>query len=960
MEALNSVFVEGAKSFVMFTCSRIKTFSKYEKNVRELEEGMVSLAEEKREIEEQINIARVEERTPRRQVIKWLRKVSEVENAVRPLLERPCEYADGTGSSMLHQYQQCCKVAAKLELVKELNSTHFDIVAPERCSPVKAVEKMEVPPLVGQQAISDIKKLLEILNEDGVRRIAVLGMGGIGKTTLVKKLNNELEFSSPSSFEIVIWVQVSMATDLSTIQAQVAKRIHLKLDPGDAPHRIANKILRRLELKRKILLILDDVWKEIDLDAVGIPSSDPCCKVLITTRSRDVCRQMTTDVSFQLDLMGEEDAWNLFVQSAGAVLKLDGIEAPARKFVSGFHGLPLVIKSLGKSMRDRPQIELWQNAYARWRCSSPLFQNIENEVFGPLKMSYYFLPNKIQKQCFLSCSMYPGNFSINVRELIQCWVSDELINENQSTNDIFSDGESLVERLKDLSLLDQDSKGTVKMHDIYRRLAIILSQTQEMYGFHCQSGLPFYQTPNESSRRVSFMGCRMEILKEFPINSQVTVLFLQGNPIKKIPNEFFHNIRSLRVLNLSETRITVLPSSFICLGELRSLFLRGCLLQKLPSLENMSKLLVLDLSNSRIRELPEGFRSLSNLRELNLSCTRFLKKIVAGSISGLVGLETLDMSFSAYNWNPEMNSDQRATFEELLSLDRLSILQIRLDSVECLVSASSWLKKLRRFDIQISPRNCNLNDHVAEQNEKKLVLRGVDFSQENIRYLLRITSSLDMLTCVGMNQRHWLSLSSLISLTISNCDVMICLISSERSSQNMFPKLQHLILDKLKNLATTVEGILRRGRCLTNLKTVQISDCPMLKEAISYAMLRHVQKLEEIKVNGCENMSCIIASGEHRETLPNLRVLEISNMANLRKICEGESVFPMLQRVQVSGCSGLRKLPLKISNLSNLKEIRGDWEWWNNLEWEDDVKNIFRQHFQAYPRNTYSRKRRYK
>ncbi|KAI3675522.1 hypothetical protein L1987_85112 [Smallanthus sonchifolius] len=133
-----------------------------------------------------------------------------------------------------------------------------------------------------------------------------------------------------------------------------------------------------------------------------------------------------------------------------------------------------------------------------------------------------------------------------------------------------------------------------------------------------------------------------------------------------------------------------------------------------------------------------------------------------------------------------------------------------------------------------------------------------------------------------MTLRHLLSLSSLISLTISNCNDIAHLISKERSPREVFPNLKHLVLEHLQSLETIVEGIIPRSKCLRNLTTIQVLDCPMLKGVVSYAMLRHVKKLEDIKVSGCENLSCIIESGEHEETLPNLRILEMHNMANLR------------------------------------------------------------------------------
>ncbi|XP_023760730.1 probable disease resistance protein At4g14610 [Lactuca sativa] len=110
------------------------------------------------------------------------------------------------------------------------------------------------------------------------------------------------------------------------IQTQIAKILHLKVEAGDTTHSLANIILRRLKMRveatrTNILLVLDDVWEKIDLDVVGIPSRDSCCKILLTTRSFDVCRDMFVDFPFQLSLMSKDDAWKLFVQSIGSVGK---------------------------------------------------------------------------------------------------------------------------------------------------------------------------------------------------------------------------------------------------------------------------------------------------------------------------------------------------------------------------------------------------------------------------------------------------------------------------------------------------------------------------------------------------------------------------------------------------------------------------------------------------------------
>ncbi|XWS11160.1 hypothetical protein CRYUN_Cryun38cG0059900 [Craigia yunnanensis] len=164
---------------------------------------------------------------------------------------------------------------------------------------------------------------MELFKGGENKRIAVWGMGVVGKTTLVRNLNNKLESSSlMEALDIVIWVTVSKDLDLKKVQSQIAKRLNLELDANDAIEERAKILLKRL-MKKKFLLILDDVWEQIDLDIVGVPQSDDQanCKVLLTTRHLDVCRAMMTNEEIKLDVLKEEASWNLFAQNAGDVVE---------------------------------------------------------------------------------------------------------------------------------------------------------------------------------------------------------------------------------------------------------------------------------------------------------------------------------------------------------------------------------------------------------------------------------------------------------------------------------------------------------------------------------------------------------------------------------------------------------------------------------------------------------------
>ncbi|PON61479.1 LRR domain containing protein, partial [Parasponia andersonii] len=370
--------------------------------------------------------------------------------------------------------------------------------------------------------------------------------------------------------------------------------------------------------------------------------------------------------------------------------------------------------------------------------------------------------------------------------------------------------------------------------------------------------------------------------------------------VRIIKAQCFVSPRATRVLNLSRTLITSLPNSVYQIRELRALLLRDFYaLEMLPKLGAFHELQVRDLCETRIRELPEGFGRLTNLRKLNLSRTHHLENIEAVSISGLSSLEILDMSFSAskLDMKRKVELEREATFDELITLERLSVLHIRLDSVGCLALGCNWLRQLRQFNIRISRRNCESSYLPAPLDEKRVILRGVNLLERSLEGLLCPAIALDLVTCRGIiglsdivAKKSLKGLSNLKSLTISSCDCLVSLLDGDVCSRSTLPNLERLTLSRLKNLKILLERISPRG-CLGRLKIIEVVDCPRLNSLISFALLRFVPNLEEINA----------------VTWRGLEIIEVSN------------------------CPKLLKLPLLAYDALSIKEIRGDSKWWNSL-----------------------------
>nr|XP_015897812.2 disease resistance protein At4g27190-like [Ziziphus jujuba var. spinosa] len=959
MASLEGIIFEASAYATTFIISNFSTLRNFHRNIKSLHDEIQKLSRQKKDIKENIDIARMEGKSPTARVIGWLERVETIECQVQKILEA----GQIDGCILFSKYKLSRRAEKKCNEVKHLiNSCSFSMVTANRKYPIKPVERLPAPLLAGHKAEEMLEQLMKFLNDEQITRVAIWGMGGVGKTTLAMNLNNKLECSSMEEpFDVVIWITVSKDLNLRRIQSEIACRLNLELDAEESTERRAYILRNRLSSSKKVLLILDDLWEKIDLNILGTPQGEgqANCKVVLTTRLLDVCREMMTSVDFKVDVLGEEEAWELFAEYAGDVVELENINPLARAIARECSGLPLAIKTMGKSMCRKKMIQLWKNTLHQLKRSTLHSGDIEKEVYRPLKLSYSSLP-KIAQWCFLYCSLYPENFSMKVSELIHCWTADGLIDENQTQDESFNNGIALIETLKDSCMLEEgDGLGTVKIHGVLRDVAIWISLNEKESGFFCKpsSGLQVLPEKLQNSfKRVSFMNNNISRLpSRLPGCFSLSVLFLQGNPLEKIPNGFFREVRTLRALNLSRTHITTLPRSVLQLGELRALLLRDCCyLEMLPQLGVLNKLRVLDLQGTRVRELPREMGTLTNLRELNLSHTQHLENIEAGSISGLSSLEILDMSFSAYKWDVKRNGGEGATFDELLSLERLSVLHIRLDTIDCLPLDSAWLIRLKEFNIRISPSRCDSNCLPAKYDEKRVILRGVNLLEIGLEGLYSNASALELVICGGIcglsdivGKRSLCGMPNLKSLTISNCDSITSLLDWERSLKSTLPNLEHLTLSHLKSLSTMLDGMVQRG-CLGRLKTIEVVGCPRLKKLISFALFRLVQNLEEIKVRDCRRMWQIIAAIDSSEMLPKLKIIELRDMASLRSICQRALAWPVLESIEVSNCPKLQQLPLLPCNASTIKEIRGDLRWWNNLKWKGSRDRLsFQQRFQA-------------
>ncbi|GFZ06589.1 hypothetical protein Acr_18g0007590 [Actinidia rufa] len=741
----------------------------------------------------QIEAAKGNGHIPAPAVTKWLQEFEDVKNDVISIetsveSERKCTCPSCCLSCALGG-----KIRKKLIEVRRLiEAASFPSGMVSENYQVKKVEHIPGPTIEGQTTASrNLMKVLNLLNDDSVNRIGVWVMGGVGKTTLVKNLNNKLETAtSTEPFSIIIWATCVQGLGLET-----------------GPNSTTIKAEFGGESRRKH-------------GEYGKPA-----------------------------------------------------------FIDDLRRNALII--VGASMRGKTAEALWKDALNALQMAVPHTKGIEDKVYRPLKWSYdslYFQGMDI-KSCFLYCSLYPEDFSIGVRELVQCWIAEGLVDKLRNYEDSINRGIALVENLKDSCLLENGFfKDTVKMHDVVRDVSIWIACCSSRDESFVQVGVGLDQMPDiefsKSVKRVSFMDNRIKWLPNFLIECpKVSSLLLQGNlPLEIVPEGFLLGFPALQVLNLSETGIHTLPLSLLDLQDLQALLLQRCM------------------------------ENLTNLRLLDLSGTHRLRHIGKGILSQLSNLEIIDMTSSMYRWGTARDVEEgHATLEELQCLNRLRTLFVQLvmplDSfVDC-----GW--KLKRFHFAIGQPYEKLVVQ-PKYDERRVTLCSVTLSANWGWWLLRNASYLHLENCTELGNLP-------TALRHENC------------------------FSGLRTLAIT-DGYIPTAM---NQEEGTVGSCSFVENASSSEHRGEIEEIVELATSrpALVPCSCIV---------PNLQIVKLKNLPNLTALSEQPESWQHLEQLEVVNYNRIKKLPFTTQNANTMKEIRGELQWWDQLEWDDeDTKSSLQQYF---------------
>ncbi|GLT60277.1 hypothetical protein SLA2020_330490 [Shorea laevis] len=651
------------------TRSCVDNHRNFEENAKDLGDKLGILNCRKEDVATQLQTEVCSEKQAKKEVEKWLQDVQKINAEIEDVLKR------------LHSasyFSRACLGKLAREKIDVLDAILQRGNFPEGLVVNKPTTALPFPVenLEGEVFVKE--RIREYLIGNEVPMIGVCGLGGVGKTTIMKHVHNELLLME-SRFDNVIWVIVSYPLNIVRLQHEIAKGMNESLPENEDEQRRASRLMQIMG-RVKYVLILDDVWQRFTLKDVGIPSptKENGSKIIITSRKVDVCKSIGCEI-VKVSPLSEEESSNLFLDKVGRdILQVPELEGIWKAMVKECAGLPLAIVVIAGSMKGVTDVYEWRHALnelrERVRATA---EGSEDEIFERLKFSYDRLQDSNVQNCFLSCSLYAEDYEINRHDLVEQWIDEGLIEESGSRQAMLDKGRTILNKLENSCLLEKAySEDYIKMHDVVRDMALRIKSIGPQFMVKARMGLteiPDEHRWIENLEKVSLMENE---ISNIPLNMCpncpiLTTLMLQGNgKLTQIPDCFFANMQGLKCLNLSETSIESLPNSIFNLENLTALLLCYCQkLKHVPCLEKLKALKKLDLFKAGIEVVPEGIEMLVNLQYLNLWCPE-LMELPTGILSNLSHLQHLVVY--------TISSTLKIKGEEVRGLKKLETFQAQL------------------------------------------------------------------------------------------------------------------------------------------------------------------------------------------------------------------------------------------------------------------------------------------
>ncbi|MED6159273.1 hypothetical protein PIB30_040817 [Stylosanthes scabra] len=709
--------------------------------------------------------------------------------------------------------------------------------------------------------------------ESPVSVVPIVGMGGIGKTTLAQLVYNDAKVMG--KFDTRAWVCVAENPDPIHVTRTIIGAIDSSSCNVDHFDSLQTHLKENL-FGKTFLVVLDDVWED-EQDTweeflKPFRYGNNGSKILLTTRSKKVASIFAANnLHYGLSLLAEEDCWSMFLKHSSISTECKEyatLEPIGRKIVEKCKGLPLAVKTLGGLLRNKYGIGDWENILESeiWELSED-----KSKIVPALRVSYHYLPSHL-KRCFVYCSLHPKDYQFDKDELILLWMAEDLLQptKNNTSENI---GCAYFDELVARSFFQPSSKNgkLFVMHDLMHDLATyfagkfyfklkefgdrhrIDNKTRHLsFNTYFNDSLKLFQEVSNRAAHIRTMLNNRHCYESIVVNSNASlllqhlrVLSVDSFPITSLP-ESIGELIYLRHLDFSDTLIAILSESICKLYNLQTLKLRNCyMLERLPScMQDLVNLRHLDIRGiSGLKEMP---KKMSKLKHLNFFNHYVVGKNDDSGIRELGTLEDLHGSFCISKLENVKNSGEalEARMGNKKHINTLILVWSSYGDIDDLHTQRDILDKLQ-----------------PHQNLKMLSIKG--YGGETFPDWLGLSCYSNMTTLIlngCKNCRELPSLGQLPSLQhleISDFDELEK-IDSEFFNRNSGSFQQETPFRSLETLEIKSMSRWQEWHfpdmldSFPQLRILSIRNCPMLRGDLP----GHLPALEELTIIRCEELAC--------------------------------------------------------------------------------------------------------
>nr|ACJ22810.1 NBS-LRR type putative disease resistance protein CNL-B7 [Phaseolus vulgaris]ACZ74685.1 CNL-B7 [Phaseolus vulgaris] len=785
----------------------------------------------------------------------------------------------------------------------------------------------------------------ETANPNQPSILSIVGMGGLGKTTLAQHVYNDPKIVD-AKFDIKAWVCVSDHFHVLTVTRTILEAITNKKDDSGNLEMVHKKLKEKLS-GRKFLLILDDVWNErpAEWEAVRTPLSYGALgsRILVTTRGEKVASNMRSEVHL-LKQLREDECWKVFENHAlkdGDLELNDDLMKVGRRIVEKCKGLPLALKTIGCLLRTKSSISDWKNILESYIWELP---KEHSEIIPALFLSYRYLPSHL-KRCFAYCALFPKDYQFVKEELVLMWMAQNFLQSPQQIRPLEEVGEEYFNNLLSRSFFQHSGAGRCfVMHDLLNDLAKYVCEdfcfrlkfdkggcmpkTTRHFSFEFRDVRSFdgFGSLTDAKRLRSFLplsrnwifqwNFKISIHDLFSKIKFIRMLSLYGcSFLRKVPDSI-GDLRHLQSLDLSLCdAIQKLPDSICFLYNLLILKLNHCLkLKKLPlNLHKLTKLGCLELNYcSKLEELPLNLDKLTKLRCLKFKGTRVSKMPMHfGEFKNLQVLSTFFV-----DRNSELSTKQLRGLGGLNLHGKLSINDVQnifnpLDALE------ANMKDKPLVELKLKWKSDHIRDDPRKEQE---VLQNLQ-PHKHLEHL-------SIWNYNGTEFPSWLfdnSLSNLVFLKLVDCKYCLCL--PPLGILSCLKTLEIRGFDGIVSIGAEFYGSNSSFACLESLKFYNMKEWEEWEcKTTSFPRLEwlHVDKCPKLK--GTHLKKVVVSdelriSGNSIDTSP-LETLHIHGGCDSLTIF-GLDFFPKLRSLKLINCHDLRRISQESAH-NHLKQLYVD------------------------------------